>query len=236
MYQQQNIHLHQAENERKRKRAVLNIKFYTYIAEIVLLVYLGLFVYVLLRSNFDPKIFISFFINTGIIAGSSTQCEKCRHSLRLSTPLYAKAKKELNFAMCLQMTYFCLYAAIAGALYFYSNGEAFYASIALLLYVTPCLLIALLGCCVVRNFKILLVPVALYQASNGPQPVQQAQQFQEVPVQPSQPVYGQFDQFQAQGYQGGFFNENLPAYSLTNNESSTAAYFKAPEPLGVRGR
>ena len=197
------------EFERKNIRAIFKITAFTICVQIVMALYGGVFLFALFSSEFTLGIFCSFLINFTIVMGIGAGCSSCRD--KLNKDLHSKAKVDLQATICLEITYFCLYTSIAGFLYFFSNGGTYYLSLYLVLFVTPCLLLALVGFCVVRNFKILIMAFFEYQGANGfEQPQQGAQQ----------PEYN--------AYRG-----DLPQNSLNNDSQGfDTGYAKAPEPFG----
>ena len=196
---------------KKNKRAVRNIKAYTWCVQALMVIYGLAFFYYLAVAGDTVRTLISFILNFLIILRIGTACSSCRFGLN-PPQNSSKARAAYKVTLFLEIVYFCLYVAAAGILYFLSEGRSFHFSIFLVLFSTPSWLMALIGLCVMRNFKTLSRPFQVYRGKDGSQEKGEGKEAAEQPTL-------------------GAGKGNIVNYSLSIEQSSTAAYSMAPEDL-----
>ena len=153
---------------KKNKIAVRNIKAYTWCVQALLLIYGGVFIYSLATPGDTILSLISFIINFVIILRIGVECSYCRN--RLNPPEnYSKAKVKLKAVLFLEMFYFSLYVLASGVVSRGFYGPPFSVAVSLLAFSSPIFLMALVGFCVIKNFKILSMPFHVYQGKYGSQ-------------------------------------------------------------------
>ena len=198
------------EQEKRMKRAVVKVKAYTICTQFVMFIYAGFFIYSLASSPFTLSTFISFFLNFTIVMTCASGCGDTRRKLSKNPPAYTAAKLNVQVAICMLVTYVILYGLAALAIYFILNGKNAIPSLVVFSFASPCLLLALIGYCVIKNFNTLLAGASINQA--------QVPEAQQTTINVS-----------------GFVPYTPHHYSINNQESSMSGYAKAPEPFEQQG-
>ena len=217
---------------KKQQKSILKIKFYTYLAQLILFFYGFVFILIYVNSVFSNTDLFSLLFNLSMVLTSFHQCERCRKFIKHpKKPNFIKAKISLRMAICFQITFFAFYAFFAGFVYVMTLGGLWTGAVVIFVFASPFLLLSVMGLCVLRNFRALLVkPLVLYKGKE----ISEGEKGQEVFLE--EKVVEQQEGVRADFQENGYRSKSISSIADFYLESTTDGYYATPESFGMNNQ